>query len=69
MCFLTVAMQYKPITVVRFVIGGTIEERILKLQVSPLAGRQQYVAVPQFLMDLGRLIPKVCLSIQSPVDR
>ncbi|GAX83352.1 hypothetical protein CEUSTIGMA_g10777.t1 [Chlamydomonas eustigma] len=24
--------QYKPITVVRFVIGGTIEERILKLQ-------------------------------------
>lgn len=25
--------QYKPITVVRFVIGGTIEERILKLQV------------------------------------
>ncbi len=25
--------QYKPITVVRFVIAGTIEERILKLQV------------------------------------
>ena len=25
--------QFKPITVVRFVIGGTIEERILKLQV------------------------------------
>lgn len=24
--------QYKPIHVVRFVIGGTIEERILKLQ-------------------------------------
>ncbi|GFH18644.1 hypothetical protein V8C86DRAFT_3013167 [Haematococcus lacustris] len=24
--------QYKPITVVRFVIAGTIEERILKLQ-------------------------------------
>ena len=26
-------VQYKPITVVRFVIAGTIEERILKLQV------------------------------------
>lgn len=24
--------QFKPITVTRFVIGGTIEERILKLQ-------------------------------------
>ena len=27
--------QYKPIHVTRFVIGGTIEERILKLQVIP----------------------------------
>lgn len=25
--------QYKPVRVTRFVIGGTIEERILKLQV------------------------------------
>ena len=25
--------QYKPIHVTRFIIGGTIEERILKLQV------------------------------------
>ncbi len=25
--------QYKPINVVRFIIGNTIEERILKLQV------------------------------------
>jgi DNA repair protein RAD16 len=24
--------QYKPVTVVRFIIAGTIEERILKLQ-------------------------------------
>ena len=28
--------QYKPIHVTRFIIAGTIEERILKLQVGPL---------------------------------
>lgn len=27
--------QFKPIHVTRFIIGGTIEERILKLQVHP----------------------------------
>lgn len=32
-CHPCCAAQYKPITVVRFVIAGTIEERILKLQV------------------------------------
>lgn len=32
MCAALTAGQYKPIHAVRFIIGGTIEERILKLQ-------------------------------------
>ena len=32
MCAVPTAGQYKPIHAVRFIIGGTIEERILKLQ-------------------------------------
>lgn len=45
--------QYKPITAVRFVIGGTIEERILKLQVrKPGFQLERGLAVAAGQMDL-----------------
>ena len=42
--------QYKPIHVTRFVIAGSIEERILKLQVSKLSRNKTNTFIDMLLL-------------------
>ena len=48
--------QYKPIHVTRFVISGSIEERILKLQVTPDLSTAAYTIRHQWVQCVALLV-------------